>query len=377
MRLNQSYAILTVTMLPFLAGCVSNPVNDYTRVQYYKAGMQAESAGDLETARRDYGRAQINAQMGNLGPVKEAYTCYEWSRVTGYLGRFAEAEKGYDQALAFIDKSNGQADALRPPLLCEYARMLRDSEQQQKAVPIYAKALVELDRMGVEAADPIDMAEFLDDYAQALRDVGSKEQADVMAERSAAIKAKHPGETSKIHYWQTYSRAGHAAQARNDWTAARMYWSRALRAAESAHLPPTYLVIYYYEYGRSLGAVAEFTDAETNLKKALQLDRDNNGNYFLDLSELARLNYDQRKFAEAAVFYEQDVAAIESAKADETSPAGFVELLVEYADCLKQIGQADAAGKIDARIAVIKAKHPVLHSVTDRTPYGKYPPKQS
>ena len=240
-------------MLSFLAGCISNPVNDNTRVKYYEAGMQAEASGDLETARRDYGRAQINAQVGNLGPVKEAYACYEWSRVTGYLGRFAEAEKGYDQALALIDKANGQADSLRPPLLCEYARMLRDSGQQQKAVPIYAKALVELDRTGAAAADPLDMAEFLDDYAQALRDVGVKGQADGMAERSAAIKSKHPGETAKIQHWQDYAHAGHAAQTRNDWTAARMYWSRALLAAESAHLPPAHLVIYYYEYGRSLG----------------------------------------------------------------------------------------------------------------------------
>jgi tetratricopeptide (TPR) repeat protein len=376
MRLNHSYAILTVTMLPFLAGCISNPVNDYTRVQYYKAGMQAEASGDLETARRDYGRAQINAQMGNLGPVKEAYACYEWSRVTGYLGRFAEAEKGYADAMVLIDQSKGQADKLLAPLLCEYARMFRDSGQEQKAVPIYDRALTELDRIGAEGIDPLGLAEILDDYSQVLRSVGSKERADQIASRSVAIKDAHKGETAKTNNRQSYANAGRAAQRRNDWAAARMYWSRALLAAESAHLPPTHLVTYYYEYGRSLGAVAEFTGAETNLKTALQLDRDNNGNYFLDLSELARLNYDQHKFAEAAVFYGQDVAALESAKMDETAPAGFVELLFEYADCLRQIGQADAAGKIEARIAVIKAKHPILHSATDRTPYGKYPPKQ-
>lgn len=363
-------------MLPFLGGCISNPVNDYTRVEYYRAGMQAEASGDLETARTDYGRAQINAQIGNLGSVKEAYACYEWSRVTGYLGRFAEAEKGFTDALVLIERSKGQADKLLAPLLCEYARMLRDSGQAQKAVPIYERALTELDRIGAERIDPLGLAEILDDNSEVLLAVGSKERADQIASRSVAIKDKHAGETAKTNNRQSYENAGRAAQQRNDWAAAKMYWSRALRAAESAHLPPTHLSIYYYECGRSLGAVAEFADAEISLKKALQLDRDNNGDYFLDLSELARLNYDQHKFAEAAAFYEQDVTALKSAKMDETAPAGFVDLLVEYSDCLKQIGKTDAVGKIEAQIAVIKAQHPVLRSATDRTPYGKYPPRQ-
>jgi tetratricopeptide (TPR) repeat protein len=148
-------------------------------------------------------------------------------------------------------------------------------------------------------------------------------------------------------------------------------------AAESAHLPPAQLAVYDYEYGRSLGAVCAFADASTYLKKALELDRDNGGDYFLDLGELARLNYDQGKFAEAAAYYEQDIAVLDPKDFEAKAPAAFVDLLTEYADCLRQTGREAEARKAEERIARIKAANPVLHSITDRTPYGKYPSKQN
>ncbi len=376
MRLILEYSVLALLTSLLLSGCISNPVNDYTRARYYEAGEKAEMAGDLETARRDFGRAQINAQTGNLGPAKEAYACYEWSRVTGYLGRYAEAEKGYIEALALIDKANGQADRLRPPLLCEYARMLRDSGQEPKAVPVYTRALSELEQIYIESVDPMGMAEFLDDYSQALRSAGATGQADAIAARSARIKDKHPGEPAKTQAQQSYANAGHAAQGRNDWGAARLYWSRAVSATEYACLPPAQLAVFYYEYGRSLGAVCEFAEADSYLKKAMKLDQDSGGDYFTDLTELARLNYDQGKFGEAAAFYELDVAALDRKNAEVTAPAAFLDLLREFSDCLKKTGHDEEAKAIDARIAQVAAEHPGLHSITERTPYGKYPPRK-
>jgi tetratricopeptide (TPR) repeat protein len=370
------HLILALTASLLLAGCISSPAENMC-TRDYNAGEEAEAAGNLETAQRDYQFYLTNTQLGNLGPAKEAYACYELARVTGYLGRYAEAEKGFNDTLALIDQANGQADRLRPPLLCEYARMLRDSGQEQKAAPVYARALLELERVGSENADPLGFADFLDDYAEVLRDVGSKERADEVASRSAAIKDNHKGETAKFSNRQSYANAGRAAQGRDDWAGARMYWSRAVAAAESAHVPPAQLAVYDYEYGRSLGAVGAFADAEIYLKKALKLDQENGGDCFMDLTELARLNYDQHKFAGAAAYYEQDIVVLDLKNTETSSPAAFVDLLTEYADCLRQTGREAEARKAEDRIARIKANNPVLHSNTDRTPYGKYPPKQN
>ena len=66
-----SRQLLCFACLALLASC-ANPINDYTRARYYEAGMEAERGGDLKLARMYYGRAQVNAQIGNLGPAREA-----------------------------------------------------------------------------------------------------------------------------------------------------------------------------------------------------------------------------------------------------------------------------------------------------------------
>lgn len=157
--------------------------------------MQAEQGGDLKAARMYYGRAQINAQIGNLGPAKEAYACYEWARVTGYLAMYAGSEKGFVDALALIEKAKGEADKLRAPALAEYARLLHDTGQHVKAVPIYEQARVELEKIDILKIDALGFAAFLDDYAGSLKEAGLVDRAAVISARSDAIKQEHKGGT--------------------------------------------------------------------------------------------------------------------------------------------------------------------------------------
>ncbi|HVU25865.1 MAG TPA: hypothetical protein VHE13_17170 [Opitutus sp.] len=185
---------LALACLSLLASC-ANPINDYTRARYYEAGMQAEQAGDLKAARMYYGRAQINAQIGNLGPAKEAYACYEWARVTGYLGMHADSEKGFVDSLALVDKAKGEADKLRAPALAEYGRLLHDTGQHTKALPIYEKADFELQKLGILKIDALGYAAFLDDYAGSLKEAGLVDRAAAISARSATIRLEHKGET--------------------------------------------------------------------------------------------------------------------------------------------------------------------------------------
>jgi hypothetical protein len=180
-------------------GC-RNPINARTADRYYQAGSRAESVGDLTLARQDYYRSFWNTQAGLLGPAAEAAALYEWSRVTGYLGNYAEAEWGLTNTLMRIEKAKGEADRLKAPTLCELARMLRDTKNYSRAVPVFQEAIQEVESRDLVKPDPIGFAEFLDDYAHSLKEVGLNDQAAEVERRSAGIRAQYPGASAKFKY---------------------------------------------------------------------------------------------------------------------------------------------------------------------------------
>ena len=190
MKPNIAVLLLACAATVLFSNC-ANPINARTAQHYYEFGMQAEDAGDLVLARRNFSRAYGNAQMGNLGPAAEASYLYEYARVTGYAGSYEESEKAFLDVLALIEKAKGEADRLRAPTLAEYSRLLHDIGQHQKAVPIYERAVVELEKVGIESSDPLGYAVLLDDYAESLTASGLPERASAITARSATLKAEH------------------------------------------------------------------------------------------------------------------------------------------------------------------------------------------
>lgn len=186
--------IALVAITAFLCGC-ANPINARNGERYYDAGMASEDAGDLQHARKCYSRAHWNAVAGMLGPTAEAYTLYEWSRMTGYLGQHTNAETGFSNVLRLIEKAKPKANALLAPVLCEYARLLHDTGQHEKAVPCFERALPELERREVATKDPIGLADFLDDYAASLRAAGR--DARTVAERARSLREPNKGAVAK------------------------------------------------------------------------------------------------------------------------------------------------------------------------------------
>lgn len=189
--------LLLCVATALLDGC-ANPINARTAQNYYEYGVQAEQGGDLALARRNFSRAYGNAQMGNLGPKAEAYYLYEYARVTGYAGAYADSEESFLRVLSLIDHANGEADKLRAPALAEYSRLLHDTGQHRKAVPVYERAVRELEKTGIETSDPIGYAEFLDEYAESAKAAGFAERAAAISVRASSLKASRPGET--LHF---------------------------------------------------------------------------------------------------------------------------------------------------------------------------------
>ncbi|HEY1791930.1 MAG TPA: hypothetical protein VGG34_03365 [Opitutaceae bacterium] len=311
--------------------------------------------------------------MGNLGPNAEAHTLYEYARVSAYLGQVSAAETGFKDVLVLIEKTNGAADSLRPPTLCEYARMLHDSNQDKRAVGIYRQADNSLQAARVDEKWPTDFALFLDEYAESLRAAGMANEAAEVSRRSASIRIAHPNDVSRAGQWHAYSNAGHVAETHNDWALAGKFWSRAVFYAEAERIPKNMTAIPYYELGRCLGVTGDYVGAEANLKKAQSVDMETGQHTFMDLTELARMELARGQLIVAISYYEQDLRELDSIDAANRTPAAFADLLSEYASCLKQVGRADEGSKVLARADEIRAMNPNLHSITDQTPYGKFP----
>ena len=159
----------------------------------------------------------------------------------------------------------------------------------------------------------------------------------------------------------------------NQWTSAREEFKAAMETLNQFKDPDVLMVTLEYEYGRSLGVTAHFKEAEQWLKLARDGDEHLNAPTYMDLTELARLNLDQGKYAAALPYFEQLFQELDRIGAPETTPGAYCDLLKEYAEALDGVGQSQAAEMKRQDIEDVKAKHPFRRSITDRTPYGKYP----
>jgi hypothetical protein len=88
---------------------------------------------------------------------------------------------------------------LRPLVLCELARLLHDTKQHSRAIPVFESAIHELQRANAPQKDPLGFAEFLDDYADSLNAIGELEVAKGVAVRSTAIKLEHETGLLRFH----------------------------------------------------------------------------------------------------------------------------------------------------------------------------------
>lgn len=162
------------------------------------------------------------------------------------------------------------------------------------------------------------------------------------------------------------------SQKSGDWEKAKMNWAKAVKSAEEGSAPENMLTLFYYEYGRSLGATCNFSEAEIFLLKANRIDKKIGEPVFLSLTELARLNLDQNKFDEAIKYFELSFIELDKVNAKKESPAEYANLLDEYSKALESIGKTNESEKIREKSESIKKNNPKRYSITDRTPYGLY-----
>jgi tetratricopeptide (TPR) repeat protein len=169
---------------------------------------------------------------------------------------------------------------------------------------------------------------------------------------------------------QITSEAGAIAQQNGDWDAARRNFAKALLNAEMGNEPKDTLAILNYEYGRSLGVTCFFEKAEFYLEKSLELDQQTNGPIYLSILELARLNFDQKRYEAAIPYFEKLLPIYKDINAEKEAPYAVAEVFDEYSVALGKTGNMKKAESIKQKAITLRAQYPGGYSVTDRTPYG-------
>lgn len=161
------------------------------------------------------------------------------------------------------------------------------------------------------------------------------------------------------------------AQQKADWDSARTAYAKVVADPQLANADPKKQAILHYEYGRALGVTCFFELAEEELNLAYELDKQSSGPVYLTLVELARLNLDQKKYAQSVRYFERALPELESVNAATEVPMAFAEILDEYAAASRAVGRTANAETTAERASAIRAANPDGQSITDRTPYGK------
>jgi len=167
-----------------------------------------------------------------------------------------------------------------------------------------------------------------------------------------------------------YADAANAATRRGDWDGARRLWARVVVNADLGHAAKKRRALFYYEYGRATGVTCFFDLSEEYLNKAYELDRETAGPVYMSLLELARLNSDQKKYAQAIGYFERAIPELERVNAQMEAPIEYANILDEYSIVLSVVDRDADAAAAKSRAAMLRANNKGRYSISDRTPYG-------
>jgi len=173
------------------------------------------------------------------------------------------------------------------------------------------------------------------------------------------------------HNASRYQDAALSNSQAGNWHVARRQWAKVIGNSAASGADKQTLSVWWYEYGRALGVTCFFEKAEDALLKAYAFDKEASGEIYLSLTELARLNLDQKKYTASAKYFERSFAELDKVNAEQKAPIAYTDLLNEYAEALFNIGNNEKAKKLQGRASKIKIQNKARHSITDRTPYGK------
>ena len=173
------------------------------------------------------------------------------------------------------------------------------------------------------------------------------------------VEPPKPDEISQP--FRQHYEAGVRAEGKADYRAAQREYAQAYKIAEDDKLGPAALSAATYELGRVTGYLCDYSRAHRLLRQSLEIEERVSGPYSANTSarymELARLNYDNGRYAQAVPYYERAIPLLEKLDVDKRDPLGFAEALDEFGASLSHIGATSEAQRVLRRADRMRAQN--------------------
>lgn len=338
-----------------------------TGLQEFNLGLQLESNNNYSAARDAYLRALAAASSTDTDPIFIADITYNLGRMAGYTCDFRMAEAMLRESLKVVESRSISLTPNRSRRLFELGRLAMDEGHYADAVSYFERALPVLENVRMVIDDPLGFAYILDELAYALEGAGQIDRATKLRARSLEVRQK--SDNKPMQFRPKHFAEGCAETSANkDWNVAHRNWS--IMAAftakvESSSVDTSHVL---FEYGRSLGVLCEFQEAERILRQAQQLFVSHNGPTHLVLIELARLNLAQKKYLSALSYLDEIFKHIANGTLSEIEPGWHEDIVDEYAAALTAVGRDEQA--IEKRKLMPVRDPNIRHESGYRTPYG-------
>jgi tetratricopeptide (TPR) repeat protein len=183
--------LLCILIVSVSTGCVS-AINATNARHHAEAANEAGKAGDWTTARTQWARALINAQLASAPAETLAVFNYEYGRALGVTCFYDESEKYLLKALRLDVQTSGPTYMS----LLELSRLMYDQKQYDKSIPYFRRTLEAIESSGISVKLPIDFADMLNEYADALTKIGNEKEALSVTNRAHKLRTDNPDKQS-------------------------------------------------------------------------------------------------------------------------------------------------------------------------------------
>jgi tetratricopeptide (TPR) repeat protein len=182
-------AFQTVLVVIFFMASCAAPINRKTSEMTGYAGYKAQQAGDWDAARRNYAKAVVNGELGNLPQEQMANLYYEYGRSLGATCFYDDSEKYLQKALDIDTRTNGPAYMS----MLELVRLNLKTKNYSKVINYFEKLIPIYKDLNAEEKTPIGLAETYEDYSYALKETGDIAKAQDYEEKARQLRANNPG----------------------------------------------------------------------------------------------------------------------------------------------------------------------------------------
>lgn len=169
---------------------------------------------------------------------------------------------------------------------------------------------------------------------------------------------------------ENHAQAGYVAQRNGDWQNSMRQFAQAVVNADLGDADLQGKSVANYEYGRSLGVLCKYEDAEKYLLRSKSMKEQLGQSPYLALYELGLLSEIQGKYPVAATYFAQLIPEMKKEGLQSRYPLGVADAYDRYATALEKSDKTTEALGQRKEASAIRAANPDAKPFGALTPYG-------